>query len=154
MSDIRLSMTGSDAIAALFAKAGSQSSDILEDAMLVAAKEIVNAAARKAPVAGGTLRRSIMASTETKTATSIRVVVGPDFASAPYGMYVEFGTGIYAEGGNGRQTPWVYKGGDGKFYSTKGMKPKPFMRPAFDESKAAVVRVFEREITRAIGGQS
>lgn len=51
--------------------------------------------------------------------------------TASYAPYVEYGTGIFAEGGNGRQTPWVYKDEEGNFHRTVGMAAKPFAEPGF-----------------------
>lgn len=50
-----------------------------------------------------------------------------------YALYVELGTGIFAEKGNGRKTPWVWKDQNGKWHFTRGMKPQPFLRPAITE---------------------
>lgn len=49
-----------------------------------------------------------------------------------YAPYVEFGTGIYYDGG-GRRTSWVYKGADGKFHMTNGQRAKPYLKPAISE---------------------
>lgn len=50
-----------------------------------------------------------------------------------YAPYVELGTGIYAEDGNGRKTPWVYKDTEGKWHRTSGMKAQPYLRPALEK---------------------
>ena len=50
-----------------------------------------------------------------------------------YSVYVELGTGIFAEKGNGRKTPWVWKDFNGKWHFTRGMAPRPFLRPAVEE---------------------
>ena len=50
-----------------------------------------------------------------------------------YGKYVEFGTGIYAEEGDGRKTPWVYQDDEGKWHRTSGMHSQPFLRPAIEK---------------------
>lgn len=54
-----------------------------------------------------------------------------------YSVYVELGTGIFAEKGNGRKTPWVWKDFNGKWHFTRGMKAandgKGFLRPAVEE---------------------
>ena len=82
---------------------------------------------------------------------SIAFKVDPDERSvtvgtnSQYGVYNEFGTGKYAEGGGGRPTPWVYRGADGKFYRTDGMKPKPFIRPAFEENTAKFEEIAKEE---------
>ena len=40
-----------------------------------------------------------------------------------YAIYHELGTGIYLEGGGGRQTPWSYQDASGNWHRTRGMKP-------------------------------
>lgn len=56
--------------------------------------------------------------------------------SAEYATYVEYGTGIYAEGGGGRDTPWTYQDAkSGKFIRTVGSHPHPFMRPAYEAGR-------------------
>lgn len=40
-----------------------------------------------------------------------------------YAIYHELGTGIYLEGGGGRQTPWAYQDANGSWHRTRGMKP-------------------------------
>lgn len=47
-----------------------------------------------------------------------------------YAIYQEFGTGIYSEGGGGRQSPWAYEDDEGEIHFTWGNHPHPFMRPA------------------------
>jgi len=64
-------------------------------------------------------------------ADSMEVTVGTDL---PYATFVHFGTGLYAENGRGRKTPWVYKGEDGKFHRTVGVYPKPYLTKALQES--------------------
>lgn len=56
--------------------------------------------------------------------------IGVKTMKPPYGIYVEFGTGVEAEGGRGRKTPWVYRRKDGRFFTTSGMKAQPFIRPS------------------------
>ena len=50
-----------------------------------------------------------------------------------YAAYVELGTGIYAEGGGGRPTPWVYQDAKGNWHYTRGNKAQPFLKPAVAE---------------------
>lgn len=50
-----------------------------------------------------------------------------------YSVYVELGTGIFAEKGNGRKTPWVWNDFNGKWHFTRGMKARPFLRSAVEE---------------------
>jgi HK97 gp10 family phage protein len=87
-----------------------------------------------------------------------------------YAPYVEYGTGIEAEGGKGRQdVPWVYvehsgnEGGSQRSYTeqearqtvamlrekglaahmTYGQKPQPFMRPALDDNRQKIVEILK-----------
>lgn len=43
--------------------------------------------------------------------------------NSEHAIYNELGTGIYAEGGKGRQTPWRYVDERGEGHWTRGMKP-------------------------------
>ncbi len=72
-------------------------------------------------------------------------------------FWLEFGTGIYAENGQGRKDGWwfvtdhkikkmtpVYTTKDGKFvYFTHGMRPQPFLRPGLYNSKEAIKKIFK-----------
>lgn len=55
-----------------------------------------------------------------------------------YAEFLEFGTGVYNEDGNGRQTPWKYKDRAGNWHTTEGMKPDPFIRPSVAEHLAGL----------------
>lgn len=97
-----------------------------------------------APVAefmGGTLRQSIDYQVEED-----RVLIG---SYAEYSIYVEKGTGIYAEDNDGRKTPWVYY--DHKteqYYYTKGQRPQPFIMPAVDRHRNDIIEIFEEELRK------
>lgn len=71
-----------------------------------------------------------------------------------YAPYVEFGTGIYAEGGGGRKTPWFYyydgKKGPKGWRKTIGQKPQPFLRSALDQRKGDIQGLFETAVEAAI----
>lgn len=100
-------------------------------------------------------------------ASRIDDYVGVVYTPLFYAPYVEYGTGIEAENGAGRQdVPWVYvehsgtEGGTQKSYTleeakktvaylrgkgleafyTYGQKPQPFMRPALDDNREAIVQ--------------
>lgn len=75
---------------------------------------------------GGALKQSINYVVDMASKT---VTVG---TALMYAIYVELGTGIFAENGDGRQTPWVWRDQNGKYHFTRGMKPQPFIRPAVD----------------------
>ena len=48
-----------------------------------------------------------------------------------YAEFIEFGTGIYNQKGDGRKTPWRYKDREGNWHTTQGGRPYPFIRPAW-----------------------
>lgn len=87
---------------------------------------------------GGTLRNSITHTTE-HTNEGDSAIIG---SNIPYAAYVECGTGIYADNGNGRRTPWVWVDQNGKPHKTSGMKPRHFFKKAIadhtDEYRAMV----------------
>lgn len=78
---------------------------------------------------GGTLRNSITHTTE-QDDTDTAAIIGSNISYAPY---VEHGTGIYADNGNGRKTPWVWVDENGKGHRTSGMKPRHFFKEAISE---------------------
>lgn len=71
--------------------------------------------------------------------------IGIVFNPLEYAPYVEYGTGLYAEGGNGRKdVPWAYEDEEtGELIWTAGQKPIPFLRPALYENRAEIVRYFK-----------
>ena len=75
----------------------------------------------------GNLRNSI---THVVNEDEPSVYIGTNVEYAPY---VELGTGIYAEGGGGRPTPWVYQDANGNWHYTHGQKAQPFLKPAVAE---------------------
>ena len=84
-------------------------------------------AKKLAPVDTGNLRNSI---THEVVEDENAVYIG---TNTEYAAYVELGTGIYAEGGGGRPTPWVYQDAEGNWHYTHGQKPQPFLKPAVAE---------------------
>ena len=63
-----------------------------------------------------------------------------------YAAYVELGTGIYAEGGGGRPTPWVYQDAKGNWHMTHGNKPQPFLKPAAADHVGQYRDILESEL--------
>ena len=68
-----------------------------------------------------------------------------------YAIYVEFGTGEFAENGNGRKGGWVYKTPNGEVRFTYGMPPQPYLRPAFRKNQKAI-RDILADCLRELGG--
>ena len=60
-----------------------------------------------------------------------------------YAVYNELGTGIYLEGGGGRQTPWSYKDHKGNWHTTRGMKPTHFLRNAVQDHTKELEQIAE-----------
>lgn len=56
-------------------------------------------------------------------------------SSSENSIWEEFGTGIYAENGNGRKTPWSYKDSKGKWHRTVGKKGTSALRNSFKMNK-------------------
>lgn len=97
------------------------------------AKDIITAESR---VDIGRLRNSITNDVDKDEKV---VYIGSNLV---YAVYNEVGTGIYAEGGGGRKTPWRYKDGKGKWHQTHGMTGIHMLKRAAsehgDEYKAIV----------------
>lgn len=98
------------------------------------AKDIVTAESR---VDTGRLRNSIA---HTYVADEKAVYIG---SNLEYAVYNEVGTGIYAEGGGGRKTPWVYVDENGEGHWTHGMKPKHMLKRAASEHDTEYAQIIE-----------
>lgn len=115
----------------------------IKDAVRQGGDAIQDRAKRNVPVDTGALRASIYNKHE-----GLEAFIGTPL---DYGLYQEFGTGIYAVAGNGRKTPWVYyyRGNKGphRFRWTRGNKPQPWLVPAFHEG----IPEYLKEIRQALG---
>ena len=90
------------------------------EAMKKACALVEGEAKKNAPKGTGELRRSI----ESKVEVEGKEVIGTIFTPLEYAPYVEYGTGLFAEGGNGRKdVPWNYQDDEGEWHSTSGMHP-------------------------------
>ena len=59
---------------------------------------------------------------------------------AMYAVYVEYGTGEYAAGGDGRQGGWTYfDTRTGQFRHTFGMAPRPFMLNTYNDLREEIM---------------
>ena len=59
---------------------------------------------------------------------------GYEAQPSPYPIYVELGTGIYAEKGDGRKEPWYwYDMKTKQWHFKRGVPPRPFLRPAVED---------------------
>ena len=116
----------------------------LERAMAKAVLLVEREAKMKTPRDTGDLARSITSKVE----TSGNEVEGTVFTPLYYAPYVEYGTGLFAEDGNGRKdVPWNYQDDEGNWHSTSGQKPQPFMRPALDENREQILEILKGALT-------
>lgn len=97
-------------------------------------------AADLAPVVTGNLRNSI---THEVITSEPSVIIG---TNNEYAVYVELGTGEYAEGGGGRPTPWVYQDDKGNWHHTNGQRAQPYLRPALADHKKTYKNILEDEL--------
>ena len=74
-------------------------------------------------------------------------VSGIVFTPLEYAPYIEYGTGLFAEDGDGRKTAWSYQDDEGKWHTTSGMRPQPFMRPALTENKQNIMNSIMEALT-------
>lgn len=134
----RNEISGLDSLLAEF----DEMADVSEivSAMGKACALVERTAKQKAPKGNGDLRRSI----SSEVTVEGEQVIGTVFTPLEYAPYVEYGTGLFAEGGNGRQdVPWRYQDDEGEWHSTSGMKPHPYMRPALEENRERIIRLLE-----------
>lgn len=86
------------------------------------------------------------------TAYVIADAENPD-TGQEYAEFVEYGTGIYNEHGDGRTTPWKYKftdeEGNEHWITTRGYQAKPFMRPALVKNTEKFINGCRDIITEA-----
>jgi HK97 gp10 family phage protein len=112
---------------------------IAETAEMLAAQ--AKALAPTGDIDGGNLKKSIEVRYYNR-GLSAEIIVG-----AHYGIYVEWGTGIFSEHPEipGRSTPWVYYSEKlGRWVYTRGMIAQPFFQPSFEQA----AKHFEREMNK------
>lgn len=104
----------------------------------------------RTPVDRGRLRQSV--TTEVRGALpEMRGVIG---TVVFYGPYQEFGTGIYAEGGGGRSTPWVYKHHRFGWVRTRGNRARHMFREGLSAARGRVSGYFAAALKRVIARMS
>lgn len=141
----------------------------LKEALYKACAVVERSAKEKAPKGDGDLRRSIT--------SKVDGYEGIVFTPLDYAPYVEYGTGLFAEGGKGRkEVPWVYVEGSTQTSSKKtvyptpqdaeaaaaylqskgldavvtyGEHPHPYMRPALNENREVIKRILKEGITES-----
>lgn len=122
-----------------------------------AARLVEREAKKRVPDVNGILKASILHEVEGNTAH-----IGTNI---PYAPYVEYGTGLFAAKGDGRQTPWAYivRGAyadkywspekkncfmdaeGNKWIWTRGQKPQPYLEPAARDNEQKILDFFTLE---------
>lgn len=64
-----------------------------------------------------------------------------------YAIYIEMGTGKYAEGG--RKDPWVYQDEEGRWHHTDGQRARPYLKPAVADHKQTYRNIIKDELENA-----
>ena len=106
------------------------------EAILGRACALVERSAKQlAPKDTGALRRSITSKIEGDK--------GIVYTPLEYAPYIEYGTGLFAEQGGRKDVPWWYEDDKGEWHKTSGQKPQPFMRPALNENREQILRMFK-----------
>ena len=100
---------------------------------------VERAAKEKAPKDTGALRRSITSKIEAIDDT----IVGVVFTPLEYAPYIEYGTGLFAEETGRMDVPWNYQDDKGEWHSTSGRKPQPYLRPALEENREKIKKLFK-----------
>lgn len=119
---------------------GAQCERALEMCGLIAEGHGKENCTDKGIVDTGNLRNSI---TYEVQMDSMAMAVGTD---VEYAIYNELGTGIYADGG--RQTPWAFEDINGKWHWTRGMKARPFIKPAISQHKDEYKKIIEDNLKK------
>lgn len=100
---------------------------------------VERSAKQKAPKDTGALRRSITSKVENNGTDAVGVVYTP----LEYAPYIEYGTGLFAEKGGRMDVPWNYQDDKGEWHSTSGQKPQPFLIPALEVNREAIIRLLK-----------
>ena len=117
--------------------------DAIQKAIAKSCALVERKAKEKAPKDTGALRQSITSKVEKEDGEWVGTVYTP----LEYAPYVEYGTGLFAEGGNGRKdVPWSYQDDKGDWHTTSGMKPQPYMRPALNEAREDIIRFIKEAV--------
>ena len=77
-------------------------------------------------------------------------LIGIVSTNKEYAPYVEYGTGLFAEGGKGRtwDLPWHWQDDKGNWPHSSGQKPEPFLRPALNQNRTRIMRYLQEGITK------
>lgn len=123
----------------LIARLDKMSDEVaLKKNLETAALLVERSAKQKAPKDTGALRRSIT--------SKVEGLEGIIYTPLEYAPYIEYGTGLFAEGNGRKDVPWNYQDDKGNWHSTSGLKPHPFMRPSLDENREKIVDILKEGV--------
>lgn len=117
------------------------SDEIIDSGVAKTAALIQGQAKLLAPVDTGDLRRSIKLNIADGHTAEV-------YTNSDHAIFNEYGTGTKGdkEVAHTTKESWVYKGTDGKYHTSHGMMPRPFMRPAAEEGARQAAEIFSRII--------
>lgn len=118
---------------------------LMQDIAYNSAQPIIKYQKSHAPKDTGRTADSVTYDIVDLSFASVSIDVGP---TTPYAVYLEYGTGEFAEGGGGRSTTWKYKNRFGEWVSTKGMHAQPFVRPSAEDP--SVGSEMQRELFQTV----
>lgn len=132
-------VSGDKAVAARLARLRAGLGPMVGTALTAAAQPCVNRAKQRAPYLTGNLRRSIHFSLTSVSRIGAAGLVGTNVV---YARIQELGGTIEAKNGGYLR----FRTADGAWHAVKQVTipPHPYMRPAADETPAAVVATFSR----------
>ncbi|WPC08009.1 HK97-gp10 family putative phage morphogenesis protein [Globicatella sp. PHS-GS-PNBC-21-1553] len=100
---------------------------------LMEGAELVEASQKAlSPVDLGALRDSVGNNIDERSLTA---QIG---SNSEYAIFVNKGTGEFAENGMGRKGGWSYQDQQGQWHFTKGQKPQPFIEQSFKQNKTNI----------------
>lgn len=112
----------------------------LDNALKMSCYVVERSAKQNAPKGKtGELARSIK--------SKVEGLEGIVYTNLEYAPYIEYGTGLFAENGGRTDVPWKYQDEEtGDWYSTYGMNPNPYMRPALNENRERILKFIKESL--------
>lgn len=147
--NVVVEVRGLSELNARLVKIANGSMEAMRNGAMTTMLRVVRQAKERCAVRTGNLRSSITAG-KLEDGAYASAGGGNGLKDVKYAVYLEYGTGIYAANGNGRQTPWTYFDG-ANFHRTSGSRPHPYFTPAVEaampfaeqDMKVAVDRLIE-----------
>ena len=113
--------------------------DILVQNMELTLDHVAGKAKEKVGVGTGALRADTRSLGVEIVGDEVHGAVGN---SLEHAIYHHQGTGIYAENGDGRKTPWSYDDPKtGEKIWTKGSKPNPYLKDTIEQEQSTISKL-------------